>query len=87
VSDLDDMARRDRAPAAVARRGKVRKAPATAASPLTVTLVNFSQKYSYTVPAGQWMPRGSTLPIVGDACLVVFDDDGDAWVPAWNPNG
>jgi hypothetical protein len=87
VTALDDMARRERTPAAVARRGKVRKAPADADSPLTVTLVNFSQKYSYTVPAGQWMPRGSTLPIAGDLCLVVFDDDGDAWVPAWSPSG
>jgi hypothetical protein len=87
VSDLDDMARRNRAPAAVARRGKVRKAPADADSPLTVTLVNFSQKYSYTVPAGQWIPRGTDLPIVGDLCLVIFDDNDDAWVPVWSPSG
>lgn len=35
-----------------------------------------------------WMPRvddaGETVyPTRGDACLVMFDDDGDPWVVAW----
>jgi hypothetical protein len=87
VTFLDDMAHRNRPPGPVAKRGKVRKAPDDADSPLTVTLVNFSQKYSYEVPAGQWMPRGDDLPIDGDTCLVVFDDNGDTWVSAWSPSG
>lgn len=31
------------------------------------------------------MPRGALAPEVGGACLVVFDDDGQPWVPAWQP--
>jgi hypothetical protein len=81
------MADRPRPSGPVAKRGKIRKAPSDADSPLTVTLVNYSQKYSYEVPAGQWMARGLALPIAGDTCLVVFDDNGDAWVPAWSANG
>jgi hypothetical protein len=86
VSHLDDMAQRDRPPGPVAKRGRVRKAPDDADAPLTVTLVNYSQKFSYEVPAGQWMGR-EDLPIAGDSCLVIFDDNGDAWVPAWSPSG
>jgi hypothetical protein len=25
------------------------------------------------------------LPQAGDLCLLVFDDDGDAWMPTWRP--
>lgn len=64
-------------------RGRVVKAPATTADPLTVTLENYSSLYEYEVPALHWQPHGDTLPTVGAVCLVSFDDDGDAWVPAW----
>ena len=34
----------------------------------------------------RWMPRGDLFPSAGDPCLVVFDDDGEAWIPAWVPS-
>ena len=34
----------------------------------------------------RWMPRGATLPTVGDLCLVALDDEGDPWVTAWWPS-
>jgi hypothetical protein len=33
-----------------------------------------------------WMPRGATLPAVGDKCLVIFDNTDAAWVVAWWPS-
>ncbi len=50
---------------------------------MTVTLDNYSGDYSFEVLGDHWMPRGVTLPAAGDTCLVVFDDDGDAWVTGW----
>lgn len=35
------------------------------------------------IPAENWTPRGLSLPAVGDTCLVVYDDQGDAFVPVW----
>jgi hypothetical protein len=34
----------------------------------------------------RWMPRGSTLPVAGDSCLVVLTAQGSAWVAAWWPS-
>jgi hypothetical protein len=33
----------------------------------------------------RWMPRGSTLPVAGNTCLVVLTATGTAWVAAWWP--
>jgi hypothetical protein len=67
----------------VAAVAKVLTAPADASSPMTVTLVNFSANYEFEVPASNWPSRDTDLPVEGQKCLVVFDDDGDAWVVVW----
>jgi hypothetical protein len=74
-----------------AARGKVSRAPASAQDSMGVTLVNFTATYDYEVPASNWRPRVAVsdgalvlnLPARDDRALVVFDDDGDAWVPEW----
>lgn len=65
-------------------RGMVNRPPLSATSELTVVLINYASSLEHRVPASNWMPRGTTLPVKGDRCLVAFDDDGDAWVPAWD---
>jgi hypothetical protein len=64
-------------------RGRVVVAPADNDDAMHVVLVNYSAAYSYEIPAAQWTSVSGDLPGVGDVCLVVFDDEGDAWVPAW----
>lgn len=32
-----------------------------------------------------FMPRGATNPSIGDRCVVAVDDQGDAWLLAWEP--
>lgn len=66
-------------------RGRVVKAPASASDSMSVVLINYSNALEYEVVAGNWEPRGASLPKIGDACPVLFDDDGDAWVPVWAP--
>jgi hypothetical protein len=63
-------------------RGKIKRAPSDAADSMTVVLINFSEDYDYEVPGSNWMPRAS-LPTVGQSCVVLIDDDGDAWVPCY----
>lgn len=31
----------------------------------------------------EWLPRGSDMPIVGDSCVVVFDNQGQPWIACW----
>lgn len=62
-----------RAPAV---RGKVLRTPVDVSSPLVVAVVNYSQTYEYEVASGRY----SGVFEQGDDCLLVFDDDGDAWV-------
>lgn len=73
----------DRNTRQVTARGRVVKGPDALDSPLTVVVQNFSGSYEYEIPSLNWSPRGATLPEIGDECLVVFDDEGDAWVPTW----
>lgn len=62
-----------------AYRGRVAKVGATVDDPISVVLPNFSNHAPFEVPANQW--NGSAVPAVGAKCLVILDDEGDAWVP------
>jgi len=65
-------------------RATVVVAPQSPTDIMEVALVGYSTQYTYEVPAGNWAPRGRTLPAVGAACVVCFDHPtGDAWVPMW----
>jgi hypothetical protein len=66
-------------------RGTVVEGPANVASPMRVSIKRLASDIEYEVPATNWMPRGALVPTVGDIALVVLDDFGDAWVPAWGP--
>ena len=59
--------------------------------------VDFTDMLMVTIPAFdenlewgpmRWQSRDATsLPSVGDHCLVVFDDERNGWVVAWWPYG
>lgn len=65
-------------------RGTVAIAPASESDQMVVTIGTLGNTYGQVVPAGNWAPRGGTLPAVGADCLVTYDDQGDAFVPVWN---
>jgi hypothetical protein len=58
-------------------------APSSESETLQVVLGDITRQYGIEVPAGNWSPRGSALPLAGAECLVVFDNQGDAFVPVW----
>lgn len=64
--------------------GVVVEAPPTAADPFTVRIPAFDDDHVFEVR--YWMPRGAAIPSAGDAVLVVFDETGEPWVPAWWPS-
>jgi hypothetical protein len=76
-----DYSRPDRA------RAVVTTAPASENDSLVVQLDGFSSDNPYEVAAGHWTPRGSTMPIVGQVCLAIFDQTGDCWVPTFEIPG
>jgi hypothetical protein len=57
-------------------RGKVAVTPA--GEHLRVLLPAFSTQQYFEVPETQWASAAG-VPQPGDDCLVVFDDEGDAW--------
>lgn len=79
-------------------RGVVARAPGSASEVLHVTFPVMGRRYHVQVPPGNWdsKPVPATdgddgdvflapqLPGAGAVCLVVFDSDGDAWVPIWH---
>lgn len=67
------------------RRGFVSEAPAGLGEPFTVTVPDFDAYHVFEIR--RWMPRGETLPKAGDEVLVVLDETGEPWVPAWWPAG
>ena len=59
-------------------RAIVVKPPADPLDVMHVILPGFSQTSYYEVPGDQWAAAGG-LPEKDDECLVVFDDENDAW--------
>lgn len=70
-------------PRRTALRGRVKRAPVNVGDAMTVVSINYSEESSYEVPGTNWNPVGESIPIEGTTCLIVFDDDGDAWIPTW----
>ena len=64
-------------------RGRVRRTPAAPDDRLVVSLDSISTEI-YEVPPGNWTPRGSELPQQGALCLVLLDEFGEAYVPAYS---
>jgi hypothetical protein len=60
-------------------------APDGVGSSMVVVARGISLDQGFAVPPGHWEPRGEALPKAGNACLLVFDDVGDVWVPIWSP--
>jgi hypothetical protein len=68
-------------------RAMVTDAPIDDTDELRVVAQGYSHEFDYLIPAGQWMPRGNSLPERGASCLLVLDEVGDAYVPLWDgPN-
>lgn len=66
-------------------RGFVTEAPTALGAPFEVVVPSFSTDHGYEIR--RWAARGLTRPAVGDEVLVVEDDSGLPWVPAWWPAG
>jgi hypothetical protein len=62
-------------------QGVIDSAPA--ADRVDVTLIGFDTQQRFN--DCRYTPRGATEPADGDTCLVAFDDQGDAWVIAFDP--
>lgn len=71
--------------APLTRYALVIEAPASTAAAFEVEIPGFAERHVYQIR--RWQSRGTTLPAVGDECLVVFDDLGEPWVPGWWPAG
>lgn len=80
----DSDSRPDREERPVSCTGRVSRPPTTLSDTMAVVLPDYGPAYPFDVAAGHWMPRGALLPTANAQCLVVFDDEGDAWVPAWS---
>ena len=63
-------------------RGQIARAPVSDADTLYVVTPDLSLALAYEVPSAQWA-HASNLPAVGTECVLVFDEQGDAWVPIW----
>jgi len=63
--------------------GRVARTPTSDQDNLIVVIPDFSQMFPKTVPPGQWI-HGSSLPPINAQCLVVLDENDDAWVPLWS---
>jgi hypothetical protein len=63
--------------------GRVLRAPATAAERLLVTVESYDPERVFEA---RWTPRaGEELPVAGAECLVLLDENGDAWAPVLEP--
>lgn len=74
-------------------QGEVLSAPADVTERVEVAIDGFDDEPGRrSVFEAAWTPRpvaggGLELPTEGDACLVVLDDTGDAWLLTWWPYG
>ena len=81
-------------------QGAISQAPATIHHPVSVVIRQFNNKGLSSTPitanstglipfqytGARWQARDThTLPAVGDPCIVILDDFGEAWVPVWWP--
>lgn len=61
-------------------RGYVVLGPTSVSDGLKVILKNYSATGDYDVSPGNWLAQETRLPEPGDECLVIFDEENDAWV-------
>lgn len=63
---------------------RIVEAPATVTDPVYVNVLGEDED-DHTEGPCAWMPRGATLPTVGDICAVTWTDAGTPIVTAWWP--
>jgi hypothetical protein len=62
-------------------QGEIATAPAAGRVDIVLNGFDADQRFNDC----RYTPRGATDPSPGDSCLVAFDDQGDAWVIAFDP--
>lgn len=68
-------------------RGRVLVPPASDGDAVQVIVPTYAADQRYTVPSGNWFPRGQSLPTQNALCLVVVDNLGDVFMPIYSgPN-
>jgi hypothetical protein len=77
------------APARTAKQmfeGTVYEAPGSVTDLIKVTSSQSSGAvFDGVIGPIRWMPRGSTLPQIGDSVLIAYAENGSYWVIAWWP--
>lgn len=84
ISQLLNPGGRDTPPPLSVLRGIITRAPLSDTDSLHVSVPSYALDLSYEVPAGQWVPRGASLPAYGTFCVLLIDSDGDAWLGAYD---
>lgn len=84
MTPVDDLLPKERGRRPGIARGRIVTPPAAAGDPLTVVLANYSASWEFEIPGSNWTSTG-TLPVTRGRCLVLFDDDGDAWIAVYGP--
>lgn len=75
---------RKEAPPTQIWHGKIASNPTDVSDRLSVVVPDFDPDYQWE--NCRWQSRDSTsLPVRGDACVVVLTNRGEAWVLAWWP--
>ncbi len=64
-------------------RATIARAPASSSDSLFIVVPGFSLAFPYEVIAGRWEAASGQLPTADASWIVVFDDNGDAWVRLW----
>jgi hypothetical protein len=65
-------------------QGKIATAPTDFAQRVQVIIPDFDAELRWG-PC-RWQARDEvSFPVVGDSCLVIFDNDREPWVVAWWP--
>ena len=64
--------------------GKILDNAASATDTVRVTIPAFGDSRAYFGPM-PFMPRGAVLPVEGDPCMVIFDEDRAGRIVFWEP--
>jgi hypothetical protein len=68
----------DRPSRAQVLRARVTRGPLSPDDSLHVVAINYSSVHDYEVSPGRW--SAPEMPVIGDTCALLLDDNGDAWM-------
>lgn len=63
--------------------GKILDTAASFSDAVRVVIEDIDNEF-HTYGPCEWIPRGSDMPVAGDSCVVVFDNQGQPWIACWS---